>query len=145
MTAAVQRKDPEAPAAESQAPAASSLPLAHEYTRSEQVRGAKFTVPARCRKPGDPKVVIIRELTPDEVLTTGRIAQGDRIRMGMEQIKLSLYMVDGKVVDHSAFEGEIYWKRWSAKVRALMTEGYGIVNNSSDDEDADFLGSMELV
>lgn len=103
-----------------------------------------FQVPETARKEGDPRKITLRELTGDQQIDALRAAGGDRVRTGIELAKAALYAVDDAVVDHAAFGAEKYWAKWSPKVRSLLVQGYTHTHNSSDAEDAAFLGSMAV-
>lgn len=111
-----------------------------------------FRIPASARdKERDPVTMTLRELTPEDALTAARIATqkgGDgkavQIAMVYESAKFSLYMVDGRQVDHAQFEGDALFGRWSPKAQALLIAAYRQINTTTDQEDADFLSSMAV-
>lgn len=106
-------------------------------------RTAEFTIPASVRsRPNDPSKVTLRELTVEEVEAARRIADGDRTKSVIEQAKLSIYMVDGKVVEHGYDEGTFFYNNWSQKVRELIVLGYDRHTSSNQEEVRDFLSSM---
>lgn len=127
------------------APLSNELPQAHSMmsTPSEKVRTWTFTIPKSVRtSAGDPQEVTLKELTADQQQEADRLALGNRIKLGNELSKASLYAVDGKRVDHGEFESDVYWNRWSAKVRQLVIAGYGKIHNTDDAEDQSFFDSM---
>lgn len=112
-----------------------------------------FTIPvsARSKVEGrDPSTVTLRELTPDQIELASRLAMRgtdgtSRKKSTEEQVKMSLWEVDGRRVNHGEAEADAYWGKWSPKVRVLVTQGWARIHLSSDEEDAAFLGSMTPV
>ena len=105
----------------------------------------EFTFPESVRKPNDPKTVVIRELSEPEMSQAMKIGKDDNRKTGMEAVKMSLYKVDGRVVDHGEFEADAYWGRWGQKVKFQLLEGWRRINQTSETEDAAFFASMKPV
>jgi hypothetical protein len=123
-----------------------SLPSAAGPTPENRARLYTFKVPQACRiGPSDPEQLTIRELTSDQQIEASRLGQGNQLKAGFELAKAALYAVDGKVVNHGDFESEIYWQRFSSKVRQLASIAFANVHNTSNEEDADFLRSRQSV
>lgn len=108
-----------------------------------------FTIPKSARDPKrDPMKIVLRELTPDQMELAARLATGgggakpSRKQSLEANIKMALWEVDGRRVNHGDAEDEAYWARWSPKVRTLIYQGYARIHLSTDEEDAAFLGSM---
>lgn len=117
----------------------------------------KFTVPPSARGPNDPARVMVRELTFEESLAATKAARGERARMAHEATMIAWA---GQVTqeaeahaagtgaepvwqmfDLAARESDFAYKALSPKVRALLVQAYSLLNNSTDEEDADFLKS----
>jgi len=107
----------------------------------------EFKVPHSCRvKDTDPRKLVMCELTAGQEELGAKLAKdGTGMRLASELAKLSVYSVDGKVVNHGEAGGEFYWAKWSAKVRRLVLQGYAKIHNTKDEEDDGFLESMTPV
>lgn len=93
----------------------------------------------------DPTTFVLQELDVNEVESARKLADGNQTRSMMEQVKLSLYEVDGRIVDHTRDEGTYYFNRWSQKVRELAVVGYDAVASNKSEDITAFLSSMESV
>jgi hypothetical protein len=127
-----------------------------------------FTIPKSVRDmtpqpdggPRDPHKVTLRELTDEQQMMAAKVAGAGtdraefRAKLAGVSARMSLYSyvadvppaggVDViKVIDHGSSEDEILWRRWSSKVRVLLQQAYGKIHTTSDEEDADFFGSMK--
>jgi hypothetical protein len=106
----------------------------------------KFTFPDSVRRTlSDPKSIVLRELNEDQMEQAARIGKGDNRRVGIESVKLSLYKVDDKLIDHGADEASAYWDRWSAKIKFQTLDAWGKLHQTSKEEDKAFFDSMEAV
>lgn len=111
----------------------------------KKYRTYSFKIPKSARVIAeDPKVVVLRELGPDETDEARRLGGGSADRSAEEAVKLALWSVDGAKVDHTEEAGTYYWHRWSAKVRHLIHLAWGKIHVTDDDEDDAFLSSMEV-
>lgn len=104
----------------------------------------RFRVPEAARVgEADPTTIVVRELTVDEVETARKLGMGDRVKSMTEQTKLSLYEVDGHIVDHTRDEGTYLFNGWSQKVRELAILAYDKVSSNDAEDMNAFLSSME--
>lgn len=104
-----------------------------------------FRIPDSARDPArDPAYIELQELSSAAFLTAAKLAKGVRDQINTEAAKLSLYSVDGRPVDHGSAEADAYWAKWSAKVRTLVHIGFAKIHSTTDEEDKDFLDSMEI-
>lgn len=103
-----------------------------------------FRVPRKARRRDhDPKTFEIRELTPKELLEARKIGKAESSG-GEAAVVLSLYKVDGQVVNHGEDEGTLLYTRWSSKCRSLVALAWREVHTTSDEEDEAFLKTMEV-
>jgi len=105
-----------------------------------------FTIPEKVRQANDPKTIGLHELTFEEesaVFETGGTASSNH-QTAIRLLRRSLAEVDGRPVNKSANEDEILLARWSPKVRKLAVQGFGFLHNTTDEEDADFFGSVAV-
>jgi hypothetical protein len=110
----------------------------------KKYRTYSFKIPASVRVvDDDPKVVVLRELGPDEIDEARRIG-GSSDRASTEAVKIAIWKVDGVKVDHTEEQATYYWHRWSAKVRHLIQLAWGKIHVTEDSEDDAFLSSMEI-
>lgn len=145
--AQAQEAPPPQPSAVDQAPQ-----LSGEVPKGPPVRGFRFTIPDSVRKENDPYWVVLRELGADDYVTANKLAGGDDARVSQEVVKLSLHQYEdsspkgrGRVINHGEAEGDLLWRRWSARCRTLLQRGWTKIHNTTDEEDKDFLDSMEPV
>jgi hypothetical protein len=107
----------------------------------------KFKIPLSVRDKRspdrDPKMVVLRELTPGQMETASRLGKGSGRKSTEESIKLSLWEVDGRRVNHGDAEADFYFSKWSPKIRVLLYQAWERIHLTSDDEDDAFLSSME--
>lgn len=92
----------------------------------------------------DPKSIVLRELTTDDFMLAQRLAAKSSL-LSFELLKLSLYRVDNRLVNHAEDEATGYLHKWSAKFRQQALLCYDKMHNTKDEEDAILLESMEPV
>lgn len=106
-------------------------------------RTYKFTIPETCRvAETDPRTIVLRELDPDDLAATRKLTGSDETRAADEAVKMSLWEVDGQLVNHSEDQATWHWHRFSSKVRHLLNLGWAAIHVTDEDEDAAFLSSM---
>ena len=104
---------------------------------------SRFTIPESARdKTRDPRTVVLRELSADEMTLAQKLAGGNSAKFANEAVKLSLWAVDGRTVNRGDAEQEAYWSRWSSKVRLLLTNGFGRLHSTTSEEDSAFFDSQ---
>jgi len=120
---------------------------------SDSRQRRKYKVPPKARlRDADPRFVIIRELSGSEIEQATKIAKSrDGATMGTEVAKLALDAIGRnktsaqmEKVEHDG-EHEILWDSFSNKVRTMIILAANKLNSSTDEEDADFFGSEEVV
>lgn len=105
----------------------------------------RMTVPATVRDPArDPVVITMKELTDDEMQMVAQLAKGDEAKLIVEFTKMSIHAVEDVQVRFADMEGDLYWNRWSARLRNLLVATFKKLHSTSDDEDAAFLASAEV-
>lgn len=123
--------------------AVDKAPAVHEGVPDKIVHRWKFTIPKCRRDPArDPEVIVLRELTSTQFEMIDKMGQTS-FKRAIDSVKMSIYEVDGQVVDHSRSEADVYWGRWSSPVRGFCQVGFNKIHNSTEEEDQDFLTSME--
>lgn len=102
-----------------------------------------FTIPESSRvSEHDPKVVVMRELGPDDMALSRKLAGANEGQAAAEAVKLALWEVDGNRVNHGEDQATWYWHRFSSKVRHLLNLGWAKIHVTDENEDAAFLSSM---
>lgn len=112
-----------------------------------------FKIPPKVRdklKPDrDPYWVVMRELPSSEYSEISRIATNNADRtLKAVQRSLVAYSMDPSgaatfhIIDKAAFEDIAILAKWSQKIYGLCAQGWSALHLTTDDEDADFLGSM---
>lgn len=151
--------NPVQPMKPSQGNLAESLPRVGERAPEPAVPVPqfRFVIPDSVRKEGDPKVVVLKELTEAEYDAAERVAPDKERQFVFECVKTSLVAYgntwDAKrkvcpdlvQVNHGDAEAEILWGRWSLKVKFQIVEGWKRVNQTTQAEDQDFLASMSAI
>lgn len=120
-----------------------SAPKANEIS-DKRYRLYTYQIPERSRIAGDldPKSITLRELDDDLLDQARKSGHGDEGRAAKEAIKLAIYKVNGKLVNHGDDEASYFWGRWSSKVRHLVQHAWTKIHATDEDEDTDFLASV---
>ena len=149
MTQATQAEQPKPPVARGEPePKNEGIEDAPRNTLDEAVskkryRTYTFTVPKKSRlSPHDPAKITLRELDPDLMTQARKLSAAGGTSTSDEAVKLSLWMIDGRPVDHTIDEATYYWGRFSAKVRHHCNVGWGAIHATEPEEDEAFLSSM---
>lgn len=140
----VARKEPAPQSPVDEAPSALDAPS--KTSELAKLPKYEFTIPESARiKDADPKKVVIRELTEDDMDLADRLSKGQNRKVGREAVKMSLWSVDGRLVDHSTGEGDFYWAKWGMKVKVLLLTAWSRIHQTDDAEDQAFFESMRPV
>lgn len=101
------------------------------------------TVPESARvSPHDPSTIVLRELDEDLLGQARSTGRGDIGRAADEAVKISLWRVNGRPVNHAEDEATLLWSRWSSKVRTLVHKAWARIHTTTDEEDEAFLASI---
>lgn len=152
-----------------QAPTPAGIPLAEylqqqgsaQETAADKTPRWRFKIPAKARDRRDPKrdpyFVVLRELTVNEYIEISRQAGGNAsITLAAVKRSLHAYCDDGKFqaldaedrsiplkrVNHAMFEDTALVSKWSPRIYALLQTAWSELHQTSNEVDADFLGSM---
>lgn len=130
---------------------ADELPDLQDYAKAKgeaERRKLKydFAIPASARsREKDPEKVTLVELSEGQEEMAERIAGGDKTTASKrirEKVKMSIYEVDGRRVNHADDEPTMLWDSWSPKVKRLLMLGWNQIHNTTDEEDDSFLSGM---
>lgn len=142
---------------------ADGLPNLHEGEQPKALPLEKFryVFPESVRKTKapykDPKVLVLREVTEPEMEVAEKLGGLDNRKTVFEAVKLSMHAVgykwdpkkqvceDLRIVNHGDSEADILWGQWGLKIKFLCVEAFRSINQTTKEQDADFLGSMTPV
>jgi hypothetical protein len=99
-----------------------------------------YTIPESLRN-GAAKVGMC-ELTADQELQASRTGRFDLLKAQYEATKLSIVLLDGKVVNRAEIELDRFWEHASPRVRSLLLQAYNRLSSPSAEETEDFFDSV---
>jgi len=119
---------------------------------SRERRQYKIPKSARFRST-DPRWIIVRELTSGEMDSAAAIAKKLNVPLVNELTKLGIEAVCAdpsgktgwKTINHAEAEHETLWEHTTNKVRVLMAMSVQKLNNSTDEEDAAFFATEQVL
>lgn len=102
-----------------------------------------FKIPAALVSLGVSEVGLV-ELNMDEELTAIKRAHGDAVRLAYEYTKECVRFIDGQPVRTMDGSVDKALATMHPKIRALVMQGYGILHQPKDEENAAFQASHEV-
>lgn len=105
----------------------------------------RFKLPDAARQfPSDPQTFAMRPITAAEERRANEIAEGTKVPLAYELVRVAVCEVDGKPVDWGKDDPE-WLDRCSPKVRQLVFEAFSRVNRPTDADTQAFLDSQQIV
>jgi hypothetical protein len=106
----------------------------------------EFKIPESERTlPGDPSVVVLREITVAEEQQASQAASGQGIKYVYEAVKYSLVEADGKPIGWADGGKERFLEGCGARVRALLIRAYDSLHMPKEQTATDFLATRRLI
>jgi hypothetical protein len=108
----------------------------------------RFTIPEKARTfKTDPATFAMRPITAGEERRANEVAEGAKVPLAYELVRVAVCEVDGRPVSWDGREGSVspeWFDACSPKVRQLVMEAFASLNRPSEEDTAAFLASQTI-